>query len=278
MIIVFPRRTAWTPKDELAFIGNPPLFRSEDQPVKVSVTFTWDIAEGKRLQKEWANYYSDVQLGGPAFGDPGGEFTPGMFLKEGVTITSRGCSNKCPFCFVPEREGEIRELNIKDGWIIQDNNLLACSISHQDNVFEMLRKQKKAIDFNGGLEARRFTDWHRQQLDTLKIHHLWFASDLPGSEIWLEEVGNLLSHYPYWKKRCYVLIGYKKETVLQAEKRLNRIYELGFLPFAMLHQEIQKRSWTKEWDALQRKWCRPAAYRSKQQINNVQPLFAGLGI
>lgn len=96
MIRVFPRKTKWTPTDYFAFVGDPPLFRP-------------------------ASYYPDVSLGGPTFDDPGGEFTPGVFLKEGVTITSRGCPKRCPFCFVPKREGPLREYPVKDGWIVQDN-------------------------------------------------------------------------------------------------------------------------------------------------------------
>jgi len=43
VIRVFPQRTKWTPDDDLAFVGHPPLFRpgSESTPVFVSVTFTW---------------------------------------------------------------------------------------------------------------------------------------------------------------------------------------------------------------------------------------------
>jgi hypothetical protein len=263
VIRVFPRRTKWTPTDDLAFVGDPTLYRPPEQPVKISVTFTWDIEEGQRLYRAWSDYYQDVEIGGPAFGDQGGEFTPGMFVKEGVTFTSRGCPNKCPFCFVPQREGNLRELEIKPGWIIQDNNFLACSISHQDDVFNMLRKQKKAAEFNGGLEARRLIKWHIDQFDTIKIKHLWFACDTVGQEKYLKDAAELLSHYPYWKKRCYVLIGFNDESVIEAEKRLNRIYEMGFLPFAQLYQNEKKRKWTKEWDALQRKWCRSAAYNRK---------------
>ncbi len=41
MIRVFPRKTKWTPDDELAFVGDPPLFRSPDnEAVYVSVTFS----------------------------------------------------------------------------------------------------------------------------------------------------------------------------------------------------------------------------------------------
>jgi len=264
MIRVFPRRTKWTPTDELAFVGDPPLFRPDDwkMPVRVSLAFTWDIPEGLRLAKAWNQYYSDVLIGGPGVGDPGAEFEPGRFVKQGVTITSRGCPKNCPFCFVPKREGKIREYPVKDGWIVQDNNLLACSNKHQEQVFEMLQRQPKAIDFNGGLDSQFLRRWHIKQFEKLKIRQFWFSCDMPSDEIYLERTANLMAGYKLWQKRCYVLIGFKEEPISQAEKRLEKVYAMGFLPFAQLYQNENKRPWTPEWDRLQRKWCRPAAYRS----------------
>jgi hypothetical protein len=175
MIRVFPKQTKWTPTDELAFVGMPPLFRPPVQPVRISVVFTWDIPIAKKLHRAWSAYYPDVQMGGPAFGDPGGEFVPGRYIKDGVTITSRGCVRRCPWCFVPKREGRLRELEIKPGWIVQDNNLLACSRKHIEAVFAMLQQQRRAVTFSGGLDTRLLKDWHRKLFDTVKIHELWFA-------------------------------------------------------------------------------------------------------
>ena len=57
-----------------------------------------------------------VHMGGPAFNMPGGDFVPGMYLKKGYVITSRGCPNRCWFCSVPRREGgRLRELPITEG-------------------------------------------------------------------------------------------------------------------------------------------------------------------
>jgi hypothetical protein len=264
VIRVFPRRTKWTPTDELAFVGDPPLFRPPEQKVMVSVTFTWDIIEGKRLKRSWDLFYPDVQLGGPALGDIGNEFTPGLFLKKGVTITSRGCPKKCKYCFVPEREGKIREYFIHSGWIIQDNNLLACSKSHQIRVFEMLLCQPKQVDFNGGLDPEFLQGWHIQEFEKLSVRHFWFSCDTPEDIKYMPKVKDLMADYKEWQKRCYVLIGFNGESVSEAEKRLNDIYAMGFLPFAQLYQTEKKRPWTPEWDKLQRKWCRPAAYRSSK--------------
>ena len=47
---VFPSRTAQTPVDEYAFVGDPPLFLPPDiTEVHVSVTFSWDLPEARRL-------------------------------------------------------------------------------------------------------------------------------------------------------------------------------------------------------------------------------------
>lgn len=262
MIRVFPRKTKWTPIDELAFVGDPPLFRPPEQPVRISVTFTWDRAEGYRLQSAWRQFYQSVELHGPAFDNPGGEFKPGRFIKEGVTITSRGCPQKCPWCFVPQREGKIRELEIKPGWIVQDNNLLACSLWHLRHVFEMLQEQKRGIKFSGGLDPQFFNIEHRKLIEKIKVSELWFSCDSVPSFYMLQKVADLLADFPQNKKRCYVLIGFNGETLYHAESRLEEVYRMDFLPFPQLYRGPGERLYDKEWKALNRKWSRPAAYRS----------------
>lgn len=266
MIRVFPRKTAWTPTDQLAFIGDPPLFRPPEMPVRISVTFTWDIKEGERLYKAWGDYYSDVVLGGPAFGSPGFDFTPGLFLKEGVTITSRGCTRQCPWCLVPEREGKIRELEIKNGHIVQDNNILACSREHINKVFIMLKRQNKAVTFSGGIDARLLKAWHIDLFKWIKIHELWFACDSDYSLKDLQKASELLADFSINKKRCYVMISYD-ETIKAAERRLEKVYKLGFLPFAQLFQPKNKFNYSKPWRDLNRYWSRPAIYKRKVNTN-----------
>lgn len=265
-IRVFPRKTKWTPTDPLAFVGEPPLpmFRPADPktPVRVSVTFTWDRELGERAQRSWARFYQDVQIGGPAYGDPGGEFTPGQYLKQGVTITSRGCPQRCPWCVVPEREGKIRELTVKPGWIVQDNNLLACSEGHIRAVFDMLRRQPKGASFNGGLDASFLRPWHRELIDSIRLSELWFACDTPSGMRALETAAKILDGVPIGKRRCYVMLGYNGETIGDAEQRCQRVYDAGYLPFAQLYRADRQAPWPDDWRQLARKWSRPAAYRS----------------
>lgn len=271
MIRVFPRQTNFIPDDELSFVGHPPLFRPKEQlPVRISTVFTWDILIAERLKQEWSLYYEDVKVGGPAYGDQGGEFTPGQFMKKGITITSRGCNKKCKWCFVPKREGCLRELSIKDGWIVQDNNLLQCSDRHLGKVFDMLGQQPVPIEFKGGFDATIFTPWHRRLLDRIRLKTVWFACDTPSGIKPLQMVSQLLEGISINKRFCFVLIAFDNETPLQAEKRLETVYNLGFLPFAQLYQAEQKRIYSKKWKQLARKWSRPAIFKAymKEKNNN----------
>ena len=269
MIRVFPRRTKWTPTDELSFFGDPPLFRPSVQPVAVSCTFTWDIEESERLKRSWERFYPDVSVGGPAYNDRGSEFVPGRFVKDGVTITSRGCSKNCDWCLVPEREGWIRELGVYSGSNVADNNLLACSRMHIESVFNMLQKQREPIRFSGGIDAELLQQWHVDWLKAINLKFVWLSCDYPGAVSNIEKAADLLSDFSIEKKRCYVLIGFKGEEIKAAEKRLKTVYQLGFLPFAMLYRSretVKDINWSEDWKNLQRKWCRPAAYRGHKEI------------
>ncbi len=285
-IRVFPRRTKWTPMDPLAFVGSPTLWcfaggggkahppgspaeatrhLPKETPVMVSVSFTWDIPEGERLARAWRAYFEDVRIGGPAFNDPCGEFTPGMFVKKGMVVTSRGCPKSCPFCLVPKREGRIRELQIMDGWNVSDNNLLACSRQHIEAVFEMLQRQPEPAHFTGGLDKTLLQPWHIDLLQSIRFKKAWFALDSESGLPALERAADLLSDFSREKKYCYVLVGYQQESPLEAETRLMRVFNLGFMPFSMLYrgpETVSRMHRDPEWRKLIRKWCNPARYKA----------------
>lgn len=263
LIRVFPRRTSLTPTDEYAFVGDPPMIRPETDEVHVSCAFTWDKSEAERLVRAWGQYYSIVKLGGPAYGSPVDSFTPGRYIRQGATFTSRGCNNLCPWCLVPQCEGRLLEYeHFFPGRIIQDNNLLQCSKQHVGRVFDMLRRQR-AIQFTGGLDSRLMTDNIADQLRSLRIYQLFLAADTKESLRALRQAVRKLSGLSRDKLRCYVLLGFGGELLPDAKDRLTEVWETGCLPFAQLYQSPNGLiRYSQEWRDLARTWSRPAATKA----------------
>lgn len=265
LIRVFPRKTKATPTDELVRFGPPGLFDEADE-VHVSVTFTYDKAIAERLAEQW-RFVAPTKIGGVAYGDAGEEFVPGRYIKPGYVFTSRGCPRRCWFCSVWKRDPIPRLLPIIDGWNILDDNLLACPRPHVEAVFSMLRRQRRRIEFTGGLEALSLEDYQVDLLAGLTPRpNMFFAYD-PGDKFeTLEHAARRLLAAGFTVKshrmRAYVLIGYPKDTRSDAEKRLQQMQSIGFTPMAMLWRpetpSQQKYAPDPQWRSFQRRWARPA--------------------
>ncbi len=261
------------PQDDFSFVGDPPLsaFRPLADEVHVSCAFTWDIPEAQRLSAAWGNFYP-VRIGGPAFNSPCDGFQPGMYLRTGVTFTTRGCNNNCPWCLVPIREGRLSEIKyFAPGHIIQDNNLLQANRAHIRNVFGMLRTQHKAAVFSGGLQSNLIDDWFTDELRGIRVDSLFLAADTKASLKPLERAINRLSFLGRRRIRVYALIAFGDESLSDAEERLETIWNLGAMPFAQLYQPVDHFvNYSADWKRLVRKWSRPAAMFASHKTDSIK--------
>lgn len=277
IIRVFPRRTQATPDDDLSFIGDPPFDLPDADEVHVSCTFTWDVERAQSLQKLW-NVFYPTKLGGPAFGDVGDTFEPGMYLKQGHVITSRGCTKRCKFCLVPEREGKLKLLQIGKGYDILDNNLLACPRNHIEAVLDMLENQPDAVKFTGGLDVFLLKDWFIDRLLKLRLKIAYIAYDQPKQRKAVERVVKTILDKAGWsdgvarnKLGCYILIGWDGDSLDAAQERLNFVKELKIRVFPMYYQPLQRelRRPSKAWCTLIRSYLRPWIVYSKNYQEEV---------
>jgi len=265
---IFPRRTSYTPVDDMVIINEPPgLFVPEHDEVHISCTFTWDMERSEWLKYQWESYTDKpVLLGGPAYNSPSNDFTPGLYVKKGVVFTSRGCNNRCPWCCVPRQEGNLVELPIVAGNIIQDNNFLQCSREHKDKVFEMLRTQKK-IKFTGGLECKLIDDHFIENIKKLSIAQLWLACDTDSALPATIKAVEMLIKAGYKRDHihCYALSS--GEDMERDEKRFRAIYDAGAIPFAQLYRgrdgkSVGRSYRNKAWRQFICMWSRPAIIRA----------------
>ena len=262
IIRVFPSKTNATPSDDLAYYNVPDMFVPDADEIHISISFTWDCNWAEYLAEQW-RHIAPVKIGGPGYSnDPSGEFIPGKYLRTGYTITSRGCPNHCKHCNVWKREPKLIELPIMDGYIVQDDNLLACSDQHIISVFEMLQRQPQRSILRG-LEAKLLKPWHIDWFLKLRIDALWFAYDECADLEPLIHAGKMLKEagFNHNKLYCYVLIGYKNDTFDNAERRLYQAWQNGFMPFAMLWRGKSGYR-DPDWIKFGWPWCRPAAARS----------------
>ncbi len=268
---VFPRKTKATPNDAMAFFGEPPFFVEADE-VHVSVCFTYDIPKAERLAKEWERI-APVKIGGVAYGDRGEDFIPGRYIKPGYGFTSRGCPRRCWFCSVWKRDPIPRLLPIVDCWNILDDNLLACPEPHVREVFAMLARQKRRVEFTGGLEALALQDYQVDLLAGLSPRpNCFFAYDPGDAFETLQSAGRRLLEAGFTRAshrlRCYVLIGFPKDSFDFAERRLRQIAMLWRPETA----SQEKYAPAPEWRGFQRRWARPAIVHA-QKRKEYFPLF-----
>lgn len=220
----------------------------EDDTAFLSVPFTWNLHEAYQRCVFAAAQGYKVRAGGPAVdlmpefladvAELGGEVDALPHHNPQATFTSRGCIRRCPFCAVWRTEGKLRELN---NWeprpIVCDNNLLACSRAHFDNVIDRL-KPLSGIDFNQGLDARLLTKYHAGRLAELDciVRLAWDHIDA-GNAFMAAFERLRKAKLPKSRIRVYVLIGYK-DTPDDALFRLRTVRAVGAMPNPMRYNPL----------------------------------------
>ena len=245
--------------------------------VHVSVTFSADKLRAEMLAEQW-QHVAPVKLGGVAYGDSGrGAFTPGLYIRKGYTFTSRGCPRRCWFCDVWKRRPQaVPIFPFSAGIDVLDDNLLACPEWHVRAVFQMLQLQKGRVQFSGGLEAAALEDWHVGLLADLKPRpNCFFAYD-PGDPFeTLQSAARRMIAAGFTARskrlRVYVLVGYPRDTMEAAERRLRQMLSVGFTPFAMLWDPTEPAAEryrpSEEWRRFVRPWRRAAMIRTEDKAS-----------
>lgn len=127
---------------------------------------------------------------------------PSIDNKTAYGFLTRGCPNKCKWCVVPRKEGNIRPyMDVDDvavdgrtNLVLMDNNVLAC-----DYGLEQIQKiidRGYRVDFNQALDARLVTDDIAKLLAKLRwIDVIRFGCDTPKQVKECEEAMRMIDSY-----------------------------------------------------------------------------------
>lgn len=213
----------------------------------MSVVFSWDVERAVAMAREATKAGQPVIVGGPAamlnreafdgvaeVRDHCDEVEPVLFHNPLASCSSRGCIRRCPFCVVPDVEGELRQFfPFRPAPMMYDNNFLATTRGHQIQVVDALR-QFDEVDFNQGLDARLFTPEAADNLGRLRLHAR-FAFDHANEEAAVYDSVLLCRERTTRTISVYVLIGFD-DTPDEARHRLELVRSWGIRPNPMRYQ------------------------------------------
>ena len=158
-----------------------------------------------------------------------------------IGFTTRGCPRKCPFCIVPQKEGNLKVVgDIYDFWNGQkqirllDANLTAAPLEHFEKIIGQLEREKIKAEFSQGLDLRFLRKEHCLALQrVLFMKRIYFAWDcLKDEESIIKGLTLFLKYFHPDRVMVYVLIGYDT-TPAEDLHRVLRLKKMGVNPYVM---------------------------------------------
>lgn len=158
---------------------------------------------------------------------------------------TRGCPNRCKWCVVPQKEGNIKpymdieEIAIdgRNNIILMDNNILASEYGLSQ--IEKIIKLNLKVDFNQALDARLVTHDIAKILAKVKwIKRIRFGCDTPSQIGDCERAISLIDKYGY--KGEYFFYCILMNSFKESFERVNhwRLKGRRFLPFCQPYRDI----------------------------------------
>lgn len=150
---------------------------------------------------------------------------------------SRGCIRNCYFCFVPKKEGKLRQVSTIDAIVrhkkvkFLDNNFLALP-NHKELLQELVQK-KICFQFNQGLDIRLIDEENSRLLSQCRLFgDILFAFDSLAIKDKITEKLKILSWLPDWKAKffCYI---HPDMPISETKERIAFLMKHKCLPYVM---------------------------------------------
>ena len=152
---------------------------------------------------------------------------PSIDNRTAYGFLTRGCPNKCKWCVVPRKEGNIKPymdvddiaVNGRTNLILMDNNVLACDYGLKQ--IEKIIERKYRVDFNQALDARLVTDDLAKLLAKVRwLNQIRFGCDTPKQIEECERAMKMIDGYR-GKPASYLMYTIINEDFDESFRRLN---------------------------------------------------------
>lgn len=165
-----------------------------------------------------------------------------------IGFLTRGCPNKCEWCYVPKKEGNIRpyakwqDIVRRDSkkLVLMDNNILASDYGIAQ--LEELTHTDYQIDLNQGMDVRLLNDDVCKILARLKwIKYIRFSCDTQAQLPYFEKLAELFDKYGIAKSRVFVYMLVRKD-LKEADERLHKLESIckNFSVYAQAERNDKK--------------------------------------
>jgi hypothetical protein len=179
-------------------------------------------------------------------------------LDYSLGFLTRGCIRKCPWCIVPQKEGDVCPASdIQDfaehrNVVLMDNNVL--SHEHGIRQIEKIARLGLRVDFNQGLDARLIDDTMARLLAKVQwLEPIRLACDRQEMVPHVQKAVRLLRWHNATPRRytVYVLV----KDIPDALERVQFLKGLNVSPFAQPYRDFTANAEpTKEQKNFAR-WC-----------------------
>lgn len=233
-----------------AYSKDKPEPLNADKVIKGGTGYAIHLREGRECLENHSDLPPEIESMFP-------DYTIYPQFDFAVSMTSRGCPRKCPFCHVFAKEGYAHKVaEVADFWNGQthievlDPNITACKDKH--DLFMQYKETGATINFNQGIDIRMITEQDIEDLNSMRIKSLHFAWDNPKDDLAdaFKKFAERSVLKNKQKKTVYVLTNFNSTL----EEDLYRIYTLrdyGYSPYVMVYNKPSAPQWVKD---LQR-WC-----------------------
>jgi len=166
-------------------------------------------------------------------------------LDYSLGFLTRGCSRKCEWCVVPEKEGmihahaDINEFARHRDIVLMDNNVLACE--HGLRQIEKIAALNYRVDFNQGLDARLIDDSIARLLAKVKwLKSIRLACDDVAMIPHVQRAVELLRWHNVTPRNYFVYVLVK--DIKDALERIRFLKMLNVDPFAQPFRDFETNS------------------------------------